>query len=261
MKSKGKEMGRSHATWLDSACAERPGPGPEHGPDWRQTDMNEFFDRYRGKPFAEYLSLAYDYALTRHLGPPDSEVYRTPLFELTYLLRGHREMRGLTTATAWDKVCSTADEAGLGGNGGEFYNAFDYHDAEEDAKSEFADLWTGINFPAGSTPLSVAFDRSIRCPVELPAAVLERRLSANYPKLVSVAAHLQELVGDGPILLPTTSMGLRGPLNCSEMSISRYRKWAVADGFLRPTKAANRAKLEAAEFRYVGPRPVCAEEA
>ncbi len=103
-------------------------------------------------------------------------------------------------------------------------------DCAEDARTEFVDLWQRIRFPVGWTPLQAAWDQAqifrlkpINCPTE------------RYASFISLAGNLQVMRGSEPIWLPCRETAEL--LDVCEMTISRYRRFAVEDGQLKKIRS------------------------
>jgi hypothetical protein len=174
-----------------------------------------------------------------------SDPWQSPLFEFTWLAKGHPQMKDLTAPQALRRVEDwlmrdregSRDQAWL-----DKFSVVGVGDAE-DARAEFIDVWGKIKFPPGCSPLATALERAKQCglePVDCP--------TDGYADFISVAGHLQALRGPNPILLPCHK--LAELLGLSHMTIARYREWAVKDGHLRITRAHKFGSHEATEFRF-----------
>lgn len=72
-----------------------------------------------------------------------------------------------------------------------------------------------------------------------------------YRTFISLAGGLQRLIGDRTIYLPTRSIAHH--LRCDQSTVSRLRKFAIADGLLTVTKRhhfQSKGKSTATEFRF-----------
>jgi hypothetical protein len=103
----------------------------------------------------------------------------------------------------------------------------------EDAKVEFLDVWNKIRFLPGYWPLMNACEQAKRTPLKLPEDKLARR-TPGYALFISIAGWLQVSMGARPIMLPVREMA--DWLGVQPMTISRYRWWAVEDGFLEQVR-------------------------
>jgi hypothetical protein len=121
---------------------------------------------------------------------------------------------------------------------------------QEDAQTEFLQAWDRVRVLPGHSPLENALERAEREPLELLPELQERRTD-GYRDFVSIAGWLQVGVGDRNILLPVEE--LAGPLRVKPMTISRWRTWAIEDGYLqavKPYERPGKGKGKATEFRF-----------
>lgn len=114
-----------------------------------------------------------------------------------------------------------------------------------DAAPEFLDSWDKVRLCPGEEPLRGAVERNRRERLRLVRRA--RRWTAEYETFVGVAGWLQVLAGNRTILLPVGD--LAELLGVEKMTISRYRRWAVEDGFLREVRPAG-GPGRAAEFWF-----------
>jgi hypothetical protein len=112
-----------------------------------------------------------------------------------------------------------------------------------DARAEFYDCWPKIRCLPGRGPLGNAWRRATENPLTLPPEVRRRR-GEEFSDFVSLAGWLQVVVGAQPILLPVEEVGKH--LGVQAGTVSRYRRWAVEEGFLR--------EVARAEFKGPGKR-------
>src|SRR5262249_13308439 len=135
--------------------------------------------------------------------------------------------------------------------------------AQADAHAEFLDTWDKIRYLPGMTPLDGAAEWARRYPLGL-AEENGHSWSREYVRFISIAGWLQTSMGDLPIQLPVQD--LAEILGVQKMTVSRYRKWAVADGFLVEVKAhsfhPDAKRNRATDFRFNVERfPILAERA
>jgi hypothetical protein len=120
---------------------------------------------------------------------------------------------------------------------------------DEDEPVEFLASWDKIRYLPGESPLDQAAERARREPLGLREDV-ER--SKGYRSFVSLAGGLQVTAGDRNIQLPCREVGKL--LGVEPKSVSRYRHWAVQDGYLREVKPhvyrGPGKRGEATEFRF-----------
>jgi len=178
-------------------------------------------------------------------GRDHNDPWLSPLFEFTWLTKGHPQMKNLTACQALKHVEAWLVNGRSGSRDEMWVDKFSTVgvDDAEDARAEFIDLWGKIKFPPGCSPLETALARA-----------KERRLvpadcpTDSYADFISLAGHLQALRGANMILLPCHK--LAELLGLSHMTIARYREWAVKDGHLRITRAHKFGSHEATEFRF-----------
>jgi hypothetical protein len=133
----------------------------------------------------------------------------------------------------------------------------------EDAEVAFLDTWEKIRYLPGQTPLQNAFRLAREYPLELRDEDLACR-TEGYQWFIRVAGWLQFVMADRPIMLPVELLGKA--LGVKPMTVSRYRKWAVADGYLkeiRPYEFRGKGKGgKATEFVFdVSRFPILEEKA
>jgi hypothetical protein len=123
--------------------------------------------------------------------------------------------------------------------------------SRDDAQAEFLSAWDKVRYLPGYAPLDNAIEQARRYPLAPRPEVADRRPD-GYPMFVSIAGWLQVGMGDSNILLPVKE--LAPFLGVQPITISRYRKWAVEDGYLRevrPYRFAGTGKRgQATEFRF-----------
>ncbi len=125
----------------------------------------------------------------------------------------------------------------------------------EDAQAEFFGAWDKVRYLPGFDPLRNALEHARRKPLQLKPETAARRPD-GYAAFVSIAGWLQVGAGDRNILLPFEDLG--DMLGVEPMTISRYRRWAKEDGFLKEVKPyefhGKGGGGKAAEFRFDVPR-------
>jgi hypothetical protein len=123
---------------------------------------------------------------------------------------------------------------------------------KDDAEATFYDTWDRVRWlPGQYDPLENAAELSRQQPLGLDAETRAKR-PAGYVQFVSLAAWLQTSMPDRPIMLPCREVA--AILGVSPITVSRYRKWAVEDGFLQEVRESEfRGKGKsgiATEFRF-----------
>jgi hypothetical protein len=212
--------------------------------------------------FADYLAHAaaeqWDHTEDREL----EDGWESPLFYFVRLVKAHPDMAAKTAKQALRAVESVMrtwrhaipPQGRYLDDWAYWFETAEYHDYEmsrEVAHVEFLDVWDKVRVLPGHSPLDNALEQAKRKPLNLLPEVRERR-SDGYLDFVSVAGWLQVGVGDRNILLPVEE--LAGPLGVTPMTISRYRTWAVKDGYLwevKPYKRPDQGKGgKATEYRF-----------
>jgi hypothetical protein len=121
----------------------------------------------------------------------------------------------------------------------------------EDAEAEVLRSWDKIRILVGGTPLDSALKFADECPLGLRPELKECR-STGYPRFISMAAYLQVGRGNDHILLPCDDVSKL--LGVTAMTVSRYRAWAVEDGYLTVVKPhepyRGKKPTRATEFRF-----------
>lgn len=114
-----------------------------------------------------------------------------------------------------------------------------------DARAEFIDVWEKIRCALGTDPLEHAADRARGKRLALPAEMRQRRpidddlmSETDYRFFLSLAWHLQHLMGEKNILLPCEKVG--AVMGVSKMTISRYCRYAFKDKLLHPMQRGTR---------------------
>jgi hypothetical protein len=120
-------------------------------------------------------------------------------------------------------------------------------------------VWNKARFTPGHDPLQQAVEGVKRMRLLLPPDIADKRPLGepakrdehDYEFFIGIAGHLQVIMGDRPIYLPCSSIG--NVMGVSKVTISRYRRWAIEDGFLAIAKASrcrSKGGSEATEFRF-----------
>lgn len=220
-------------------------------------------------PWDEFLVRAYE-ANSEHLDgideadPNDSWQLETPLFGFVHFVwsrpdlgeDAHRPAALFTRIEASLKQWTAGykrehQEPPHGFTGDPWANWFGI--SREDAKTEFLDLWPRFRFPANQSPIDAAVMLARRMLLTPSDEVCQRRgietahdRPDGYCLFVSVCGHLQAALGDRPIYLPQDLLAAK--LRVAGRTISRWRQWAVEDGYLRQVSAPGRRR--AAEYRF-----------
>jgi hypothetical protein len=178
--------------------------------------------------------------------------WQSRLFLFVRLAKAHPQLHGLAAAAAFaaiDDVAQTWDH-----QKGECPWLRFLGIGRDDAAVEILDAWDKVRFqPPGCTPLQNALQMADERPLILRAEVMAVRFaSVRYPRFVALAGWLQVCVGDRPILLPVREVAKLFAVE--PMTISRYRQWALKDGYLVEVQAHQwrgaKKGGKATEFRF-----------
>ena len=187
-------------------------------------------------PLAEYVVTAAKANQCVLDATAQGDPWFSSLWYFVRLMKAHPQLEGLTADEAL--ACVTGVLNGL-------------------QVQAHAGFWTedsDVEFLPGSSPLETAIEEARRRPVE-PARCAGGRMP-GYRLFVSVAVHLQAVVGDRNIMLPCAELGRRLfpdlPIGAARMQVSRMRQLAVADGYLDVVKEhrfRSKGRSAAMEFR------------
>ncbi len=175
-------------------------------------------------------------------------LWSSPLFFFLRLARVHADLAGLTPQDAFQRI-ETALGA-LTAPACPWRHAFGLGRAA--AAAEVYALWETIRCLPGQSLLAGALERARKYPTPMPAQIVAKR-PPGYPEFISLASWLQsDRPEDGTILLPVEELARL--LDVTTTTITRYRRWAVEDGYLqeiKPHEFRGRGKRgRATEFRF-----------
>lgn len=190
----------------------------------------------------EYVRTAYQFL--EQQGKPEN--WHSPLFEFAPFVKAHPEMTDLPDHQAVRRIEQLMREwegPHSGQDPWQFF--FSEVDGTEAARLDFMSSWNAVRHLPFHNPLSNALRLADQRP--LP----EQTRGVLYQRFISIAAWLQVLFPEKPILLPTRKVGEL--LGCDQRTVSRLRGFAVQDGlliivkkhFFRPA-----GRNEATEFRF-----------
>lgn len=182
------------------------------------------------EPLPKFLVWACEQQLNRDR---TREAWESPLFHFTRLAKAHPDISKFAAADALEKI----RDALLGQmrhhpafEGDPFATAFGV--SEDDAVPEFLDVWDKVRVIGGGSPLDAAYRMSQQETLGLSDEEHRRRgFAAKYVTFLSFAMHLQVIADSRPILLPVERVAKL--LDVQPMTVSRYRQWAIQDGWLR----------------------------
>jgi hypothetical protein len=179
----------------------------------------------------------------------DEPEWHSPLFGFVRLLKAHPQVTGATPQEAFRTV-DLVVRSWAGARDKDPWERW-FLVGRDDAEAEFLGAWDKIRYLPGYSPLRCALEHARHTAFGLKAEVAQKR-PAGYPLFVSLAGWLQVGVGDRPVLLPLEEVGEL--LNVLPSTVSRYRRWAVEDGYLKevkPYEFRGKGKWgKATEFRF-----------
>ncbi len=177
---------------------------------------------------------------------PSSAGYRTRLWEFVRMLRGHPDLRNLDARNALAAICGAVQKFCFRDED----PWFDWLQFSEDDEVEFLTTWGKVSFPNGVDLLKEAVDRAKVRPL-IPESGRTRR-NEKYEEFVSVAGHLQNLLGpEVNICLPCEKFA--EIIQVDPGMISRYRDLAKMDGYIEemvPYHWSSSGKGKATEFQF-----------
>jgi hypothetical protein len=166
--------------------------------------------------------------------------WKTPVFSLARRLRSTQWLGHLDAVDALDSVEWIMESSGLSWSDVDDDIRLD----DEDNRMEFLDVWSKIRTLIGTDWLVNAIAKSEQCPLKLPGSI--RRKTDGYSRFLAIAYWLQVDRDYENILLPVERLAEQ--MHVKPMTISRYRRWAQADGYLTLVREGER-KRRADEFR------------
>ncbi|MCL4197710.1 MAG: hypothetical protein KJZ69_09495 [Phycisphaerales bacterium] len=105
----------------------------------------------------------------------------------------------------------------------------------DQAREEFIDGWDRVRLVPGRSLIDHAYRKAKSHPINFQDGSLKCD-TEGYRGFLNLAGWLQVAVGANVIALPIEKIATM--LNVTHMSISRYRRWAVEDNFLREIEPA-----------------------
>lgn len=222
---------------------------------------NEMLAELVRRPFDEFFRIAV-FIAHRQAG----EESRGPLFTFAWLLRGHAEMEPhlLRPVAALDRVEVQLKQMRDDWEARKEPTFFPHHGRDHwgvwfdlpknEARILFDELWRKLRYRPGHGPLEQAIAAARQFRLVPAASVLANRPPEDpedkfrgYTFFISVAGHLQAIVGDRAILLPCRKLGEL--FGVSGQTISRYSRMAIEDGYLVLARGHTRGS-RAAEYRF-----------
>lgn len=165
---------------------------------------------------------------------PDHETWRSPAWFLARECKGRSELQMLSGPQAWKKIRPLLKK---------IENAHSQGISDEEFGMDFMACWQKIKILPGLDVLENALRRSASIGLGL---LVDRGLL--YSRFIALAASLQQLCGDSPIMLPTRRIGPL--LGVTHITASRLIRFAIEDELIRRTETHNYAKHRAARYRF-----------
>ncbi|MGE5609475.1 MAG: hypothetical protein ACM359_09485 [Bacillota bacterium] len=210
----------------------------------------QWFRQLLALPLERAVAEARQFQIERRQQPGEEGRHHTPLFWFVWPLKGHPELEHLGAKAAWVQVDAIVE--GWPCKRRKTFDAWAHwlDLARVDAQAEFMGVWRGIRFLPGQAPLPIALEKAREMPLRLKPEILDQRPD-GYAFFISVAGWLQVSMGEQNILLPCRRLAKN--LGVSEMTISRYRRDALKDGYVRQIKEhvfRSRGESESTEFQF-----------
>ncbi len=269
------QVTQRHTAPAPPPVAEEEDGKPEDPQRAQRRETAEWYAQLIARPWSQFLDDAYTYIRKEfNTGFYDGsrQEWQSPVWKFAWLLRGHSEMGKYRDKpvkavllvegvfASWSRYQKSAGKEPLFG--------FDadcdcwkewWNEPMVDARSTFLDAWSKARFTPGQGPLQQAHAEARRMRLLLPDELLEirpargkgNRDETDYEFFISIAGHLQVIMGDRNIALPCRAIGEL--LSVSRMTVSRYRAWGIEDKFLVVAKAhkfRSRGRGDATEFRF-----------
>lgn len=184
---------------------------------------------HAGYPFRKYLAELL--AENRVLLSGVSEEWHSPMLHLARWVRAHPDAIRKTAGEAWkdlDRLSAQYDDE----PDAAWKKLFGVN--AETAEVEFRSWWDKVRSLPTADPVEYALQLADARPVTIPGMGDTR--SKLYPRFVAACYYLQKNVGNACIFVPTAKFCEL--LGVSKMTVSRYRDWAVEDGFLKEVAPA-----------------------
>lgn len=202
-------------------------------------------------PWKQYLK-----ALCEWIYSQDTPEWQSGIFEFVRHIKGHPEVTGQAKEVVLRKVEATMDKRG------ETWTKYFNVETVSDARTEFLANWEKVRFLPGYTPLHNAYLRAKAMRLQSKRGQQWPDLYEHYDLFVSLAGWLQVSMGNRPILLPCHK--LAPMFSVDPKTISRWRKFALEDGYLKIVKEArfsSKGGSEATAFRFDVSRWKCLSKA
>jgi hypothetical protein len=190
-------------------------------------------------PLGHYLWAAVLQAVhLDELREPTDQRWQTPAWDFGRFAKAHPFLVNLDENRALGEIKRTI---------GRTFWTDHLHMEAADAEMAFDCVWIECRAVPGYDPLTVAILEAKESP-----AVEDHTLPAGYRTFLKVAQSLQRQLPTSSFMLPCHKLALM--LACQPMTISRYRKKAIRDGYLKIVKSHSYrsvGKSEATEFQFV----------
>lgn len=157
------------------------------------------------------------------------ETRRSPMFEFARCLRAEPSFAGLDADTALTRIQAVMQQS----CDSTLAERLSIHD---DPEISFLVAWDQVVAPG-------VFEHAVALAKSKPAG-------SKFGLFVAICAHLQELSGDVPIIVPVRKFA--EVIGVSAVTISTYRKHAIRRGILKLVKKHSREDRLATKFRFAG---------
>jgi hypothetical protein len=196
----------------------------ENQEQWRKSECggDELFDsdRFQEMPLLHYVELAYQKSSV-NTWERDG---KSGTWELVRYLKARQEFMHVGVDEVLAKLPTLIE-------------------LSDEEMADIADEWEEVEFVAGMGPLEWAAKMAADYPLKNPPGPKLRL----YTEFIGIAAHLQILRGDAPILLPVSS--LARILKTKPRTISRLRQLAQRHGLLEEV-VPYKMRQRATQFRF-----------
>lgn len=191
----------------------------------------------------EYVGAVFEYD---NAHPAKSTRWHSPLFSFVRLLKRYPELRELDGNSVADKIETIMRNWPDYHPQSDVWESVFWDRGDEDFRLEFINCWQRARIPAGYDCVQEAFRLANEEPLVPPV-----NHGTTYALFISVAAHLQAMQGELPIMLPVKRLAKE--LGVSPNMISIYRALAKKDGLLAEVQSCvcpGRGRGRATEFRF-----------
>jgi hypothetical protein len=164
-----------------------------------------------------------------------SDSRRGPLWDVLHAMKGHDDLRTLGASEALAMIEAADPDI--------WDHAFIQSRASaEDARIDLLKTWERIICPAGH------LERAVTMAGADPIITDDPGRTKSYLTLLNVAAWLQRMRPDAPIILPQKRLGAL--MGISQRSVSTLCTWAMEDGYLTMERGGRYTEKLAGEYSF-----------